>query len=72
MNIWSFMLYTTLGAAAWNFILALLGYVAHKAGDISVVEQYSDEISYVIIALVVLVVAFFVIRYFLKKRKSAK
>ena len=72
MNIWSFMLYTTLGAAAWNFILALLGYVAHKAGDISVVEQYSNEISYVIIALVVLVIAFFVIRYFIKKRKSAK
>ena len=37
MNIWAFMFYTTLGAAAWNFILALLGYLAHRSGDISVV-----------------------------------
>lgn len=72
MNVGSFMLFTTLGAAAWNFILALLGYLAHKAGDISVVEQYSNEISYVIIALVVVVIAFFVVRYFVKKRKSVK
>lgn len=72
MNIGSFVLYTTLGAAAWNFILALLGYLAHKAGDISVVEQYSSEISYAIIGLVVVVIAFFVIRYFVKKHKKAK
>ena len=70
MNIWAFMLYTTLGAAAWNFILALLGYLAHRAGDISVVEQYSNEISYVIIGLLLLVVAFFVIRYFIKKKRK--
>lgn len=72
MNIWAFMLYTTLGAAAWNFILALLGFLAHKAGDISVVEQYSHEISYAIIGIVVLVVVIFVVRYFIKKRKKQK
>ena len=70
MNIWAFMFYTTLGAAAWNFILALLGYLAHRAGDISVVEQYSDEISYAIIGLLVLVVLIFVVRYFIKKRRK--
>ena len=70
MNIWAFMFYTTLGAAAWNFILALLGYLAHRAGDISVVEQYSDEISYAIIGLVLIVVAFFVVRYFIKKKQK--
>lgn len=69
MNIGAFVLYTTLGAAAWNFILALLGYLAHLAGDISVVERYSNEISYAIIGLVLLVVLFFVIRHFVKKRK---
>ena len=72
MNIGSFILYTTLGAAAWNFILALLGYLAHKAGDISVVEQYSTEISYAIVGLVLFLVAFFVIRYFVKKHNKAK
>ena len=70
MNIWAFMLYTTLGAAAWNFVLAFLGYLAHKAGDISVVEQYSHEISIAIIGLVILVVAIFVIRYFVKRKKG--
>ena len=70
MNIWAFMFFTTIGAAAWNFVLALLGYLAHKAGDISVVEQYSHEISIAIIGIVVLVVAFFVVRYFIKKRKK--
>ena len=70
MNIWAFMFFTTIGAAAWNFVLALLGYLAHKAGDISVVEQYSHEISYAIIGIVVLVVAIFVIRYFVKRKKK--
>lgn len=70
MNIWAFMFFTTIGAAAWNFVLALLGYLAHKAGDISVVEQYSHEISIAIIGIVVLVVAIFVIRYLFKKRKE--
>lgn len=72
MNIWAFMLFTTLGAAAWNFVLALLGYLAHKAGDISVVEQYSQEISWAIIGLVLLVVLFFVVRYLINKRKKGK
>lgn len=70
MNIGSFILYTTLGAFAWNCVLALLGYLAHLAGDISVIEQYSSEISWAIIGLVVVVVAFFVIRYLIKKHKK--
>lgn len=70
MNVGAFALYTTLGAFVWNCVLAFLGYLAHLAGDISVVEKYSNEISYVIIILFVLFVAFFFIRYFLKKRKK--
>lgn len=69
MNLGAFCLYTTLGALVWNLILALLGYLAHLAGDISVVERYSNEISIAIVALVAVIVLFFVIRYFIKKRK---
>ena len=72
MNIGSFILYTTLGAFAWNCVLALLGYLAHLAGDISVIEQYSSEISWAIIGLVVLVVLFFLIRYLIRKQKKQK
>lgn len=69
MNLGAFCLYTTLGAFIWNLILALLGYLAHLAGDISVVERYSNEISIAIVALLAVIVLFFVIRYFIKKRK---
>lgn len=70
MNLGAFMLYTTIGAFVWNCILALLGYFAHLAGDISVVEQYSHEISIAIIALVAAVVLFFVVRWLIKKKRS--
>lgn len=70
MNLGAFCLYTTLGALVWNLILALLGYLAHLAGDISVVERYSNEISIAIVALLAVIVLFFVIRYFIKKRKK--
>lgn len=70
MNIGTFALYTTLGAFIWNCVLALLGYLAHLAGDISVVEKYSSEISYVIIGIVVLVALYFIVRYFIKKNRK--
>lgn len=70
MNLGSFTLYTALGAFVWNCILALLGYLAHLAGDKKVIAEYSNEISYIILALVAAVILFFVIRYFIKKRKN--
>lgn len=70
MNIGTFALYTTLGALIWNCVLALLGYLAHLAGDISVVEKYSSEISHVIIGLVILIALFFIVRYFIKKNRK--
>jgi membrane protein DedA with SNARE-associated domain len=51
-------------------VLALLGYLAHLAGDISVVEKYSSEISHVIIGLVILIALFFIVRYFIKKNRK--
>ena len=70
MNIWAFMLYTTIGALVWNCVLALLGWLAYQAADPSVIERYSTVLSYVIIALFAAVVIFFVIRYFIKKRSK--
>ena len=71
MNFGAFCLFTGIGALAWNCVLALLGYMAHLAGDISVVEKYSHEISVAIVILVVLVVAFFVVRWLVKKNKKS-
>lgn len=69
MNLGAFTLFTTLGALAWNCVLALLGWLAYKAADPSVIEKYSHELSWIIIALFVAVVLFFVVRAIIKKRR---
>lgn len=70
MNLGSFTIYTALGALVWNCVLALLGYLAHLAGDKSVIVKYNNEISIVIVAIVAVVALFFVVRYIIKKRKN--
>ena len=70
MNLGAFCLFTTLGALAWNCILALLGYLAYKAADPSVIERYSHQLSIIIVVLFVAVVAFFVIRAVVKKHRK--
>lgn len=70
MNLLSFSFFTTLGALAWNAILALLGWLAYKAADPSVIERYSRQLSVIIVALFVAVILFFVIRYLIKKNRK--
>lgn len=70
MNIAAFSFFTFIGAAVWNCILALLGYLAYQVADPSVIEQYSHMLSVVIIVLFCAVVAFLVLRAILKKRSS--
>ena len=70
MNLGSFCLFTTLGALAWNVILALLGYLAYKAADPSVIEKYSHQLSIIIVVLFVAVVAFFVLHAVIRKKKK--
>lgn len=67
MNILSFSLYTLLGALVWNSVLALLGYVAHGQADL--INRYNHELSLIVVALVVLVAAFYGLKL-LKKRKK--
>ena len=70
MNLFSFTLYTTLGALVWNCVLALLGWLAYQAADPSVIERYSTLLSYAIIIIFVAIVAFFIIRSVLRKKKK--
>ena len=58
MSFWSFSLYTFLGAGIWNIILSTLGYLAH--GQMDLIKKYSSEISYVLLILGVLFVAYLV------------
>ena len=67
MNIVSFMFYTFVGAGIWNIILALLGYIAHGQQDL--INKYTHELSYVFLSLVVLFIAYVVIKQLVKRRR---
>ena len=75
MKLAPFMLYTTLGAGIWNAILAALGYYLSRVPGIETEEQmiakvtqYSHEIGFLIIG-VVLIILSFIIYQAVKKKK---
>lgn len=74
MTYWKFLLYTTIGAGAWNCILAALGWYLHtivpedQLND--KIMEYGEYIKIVIIALVVVAIAYFSVKWYLKKRKG--
>lgn len=67
MNIGAFTLYTILGSGSWNIILAILGYVAHGKQDL--INQYSHELSYILLGLGVMFIIYLVYKG-LKKKKQ--
>ena len=58
MHFGQFMLYTFLGAFRWNTVLSLLGYIAN--GEADLIKQDSHELSIIILALVGVVVVYYV------------
>lgn len=69
MNIATFICFTALGAGIWNIILALLGYLGH--GNKELIDQYSHELSYILLGLGVLFVAYLIYKG-LSKKKTPK
>jgi membrane protein DedA with SNARE-associated domain len=67
MNFWVFLLFTFIGAAIWNSILAVLGYLAKGQQDI--IEKYSSELSYILLGLGILFVLYLIYNG-IKKKKS--
>ncbi len=67
MNLFSFIIYTVLGAGIWNIVLASVGYIAQGQQDL--IDKYSQELSYIILALLACFILYFVIKYFVKKKK---
>ena len=76
MNYGKFLLYTTLGAGVWNCILAVLGYYLHSIVPeeqlTSKIEEYSEYIKIVIIAIVVIAIIYFGIKWYLRHSKQQK
>jgi len=64
MRLSTFLLYTTLGAGVWNSVLAAIGYylqsVVPEEELLGKVTEYSHEIGYVIIAIVVLCIGYII------------
>jgi membrane protein DedA with SNARE-associated domain len=67
MNIFTFILYTFLGATFWNIILAVLGYLAK--GQSNLIDKYNNELSYILLGLGILFVLYLVYNG-LKKKKT--
>ncbi len=67
MNIWSFMLYTTLGSLIWNIILALLGYFF--GANQEMFKTYYKEFS---IGSIIVFAAIIVLILYKKKKKKFK
>lgn len=66
INLAKFVVYTALGAGIWNTVLTILGYYLEKVVSeedlIDTVTKYSHEIGYTILAIVVAVLAYLIIK----------
>ena len=66
-----FQLYTSLGAGAWNIILAIIGYSLHSVVPkdllMETVHRYTTQISWVMVGLGVLVLGYIVGRIVWKR-----
>lgn len=69
MNFGAFLWWTFLGAFIWNCVLAAIGYVA--AGQMSLIKEYSHELSVAILVLLGAVILYYAAKYLiaLAKRK---
>jgi membrane protein DedA with SNARE-associated domain len=68
MPVWKFALLTTAGSLIWNTIFILAGFWLGEQWHI--VEQYADILKYVVIAVVVAAVGWFVISRVRKHRSG--
>ena len=72
MHYGKFLLYTTIGAGAWHSILAALGWYLHTIVPEEQLNdkilEYGEYIKIFIIAVVAIVIIYFTIRHFVRKR----
>jgi len=65
MNFGAFLWWTFLGAFIWNCILALVGYIA--AGQMDLIKEYSHELSVAILILFGVVIAYYIVRWLIRR-----
>ena len=73
MNYWKFLVYTTIGAGVWHSILAAMGWYLHAVVPEdqleATIERYNHYIVLGIVAIVVVAIAWVVIRKRTKKQQ---
>jgi len=70
MDIKKFSFYTIVGATIWNTFLAYLGYLLGQHWH--EVTQYVDELSIVVVVLLVIGCFYFIYRHLVRRKKSTK
>lgn len=68
MKLFPFTLYTFLGAAIWNCVLAALGYFAHGQKDI--IEKYNSELAIALLGFGILFIGYMVWNAVKPKKKA--
>ena len=68
MHLGMFILFTSLGAACWNTVLAILGYVAHGQKDL--IDKYNHELTIALLAIFALGVVYVVIKWIISAKKK--
>ena len=75
MKYWHFLLYTTIGAGAWNCILAALGWYLHTMVPEEQLHdkilEYGDYIKFAILGIVGIVILWFAAKWIIKKIKKS-
>lgn len=69
MPLLPFIGFTALGAGIWNIVLAVIGYIVGDNMDL--INKYSHEIGYIILAVIAVVAVYYIVRHFVRKRKAA-
>ncbi len=77
MNFGKFIVFTTLGAGAWNAVLAAIGYSLSKVPGMRTTKdiadlsaQYSHAIGYAILGAIIIVLLVLIIKNVIKKHKA--
>lgn len=67
MHIGKFILFTSIGAACWNTVLAILGYVAHGQKDL--IDKYNHELTIALLAVFAIGVGYVIIKWIVSARR---
>ena len=74
MGYWKFLLYTTIGAGAWNFILAALGWYLHSAVPENQLNdkiiEYGEYIKLFLVTAVAIACLYFLFKWYMKRKQG--